>query len=281
MDLARMQDIAGLRAVVPTITKLRALRALYDESPKFTHELRTQHDYVLQPKDDGYRSIHLVYRYNNARVPAYNGLHVELQLRTQLQHAWATAVETVDTFTDQAIKAGRPAQLWGEFFQLASAVFALVEKQPLSALHAHRTEEDIRQRLCDIEQQLNIVDRMKGFSVAANHIHGRGSAEYHLVILNFELRRLTIQPYAADELQKATEDYALAELRTLNGEPIDAVLVAGGGVQQLRRAYPNYFADASMFVQLIERVCRKARRAPPPAPLGRGARATPAKARKP
>ncbi len=48
-----------------------------------------------------------------------------------MQHAWATAVETVDVFENLAIKAGRPTPLWREFFLLASAAFSALEKSPL------------------------------------------------------------------------------------------------------------------------------------------------------
>jgi hypothetical protein len=34
----------------------------------------------------------------------YNDLKIEMQLRSQYQHAWATAVETVGTFIGQALK---------------------------------------------------------------------------------------------------------------------------------------------------------------------------------
>ena len=42
----------------------------------------------------GYRGVHLIYRYNSDRKTEYNTLLIEMQLRSQLQHAWATAVET-------------------------------------------------------------------------------------------------------------------------------------------------------------------------------------------
>lgn len=77
MALDRMQDIAGLRAVLPGVKKLQLLAHSYYDASRFTHELRQVHDYVAAPKPDGYRSIHLVYRYNNPRAPAYEGLHVE------------------------------------------------------------------------------------------------------------------------------------------------------------------------------------------------------------
>ncbi|MBL9198148.1 RelA/SpoT domain-containing protein [Xanthomonas fragariae] len=104
MSLDRMQDIAGLRAVVSSNRRLKALRDAYEHGSKFSHELRNIHDYVATPKEDGYRSVHIVYRYENTKVPQYNGLHVEMQFRTQVQHAWATAVETVDTFLTRQSK---------------------------------------------------------------------------------------------------------------------------------------------------------------------------------
>lgn len=105
MKLARMQDIGGLRAVLSSIEKVRSLEALYRDG-RFPHELSHSKDYIAEPKEDGYRGIHLVFKYKNIRAPDYNGLHIELQLRTQLQHAWATAVETMGTFLGQALKSG-------------------------------------------------------------------------------------------------------------------------------------------------------------------------------
>ena len=111
MRLNQMQDIAGIRAVVTSVARLRKLQESYVNSG-FAHELVNTKDYIDRPKADGYRSVHLIYRYHNRRAVAYENLHVELQLRTQLQHAWATAVETVDAFMGQAIKAGRPTLDW-------------------------------------------------------------------------------------------------------------------------------------------------------------------------
>ena len=55
-------------------------------------------DYVENPKDSGYRSIHYVYKYSS-KADKYNGLKIELQIRTKLQHNWATAVETAGAMT--------------------------------------------------------------------------------------------------------------------------------------------------------------------------------------
>lgn len=79
---------------------------------------------------DGYRRIHLIYRYHNDKVPHYNGLQLELQLRTRLQHAWATAVETMGTFLGLALKSGQGEDQWRSFFEVAGAGIALLENSP-------------------------------------------------------------------------------------------------------------------------------------------------------
>lgn len=260
MKLERMQDIAGLRAVVPRPVHLREIRRLYEQENRLSHVLKGVHDYVARPKEDGYRSIHLVYQYASATAPAYNGLHVELQLRTQLQHAWATAVETVDLFTGQAIKTGDPDPSWARFFKLASAAFSVMERTPVPDEFSDLQSTEIVKLLRQSESKLNVAVRMRGFSVAADRIHQdqRRNAGYHLIVLDTERRTLRIKSYAKDELEPAMDAYAEAERQVSEGAPWDAVLVAGGGVNQLRRTYPNYFLDASMFIDRLERLCRKA-----------------------
>ncbi|MFP3813791.1 hypothetical protein, partial [Bacillus sp. SIMBA_005] len=72
-----------------------------------------------------------------------------------------------------------------------------------------------------------------------------------MVVLDTARHVLNIKPFSADELEAATEAYAKAEVRTASGEPIDAVLVAGGSVEQLRKTYPNYFLDAKVFLDRL------------------------------
>lgn len=44
-----------------------------------------------------------------------------------MQHAWATAVETLGFFKKQSLKSSSGDAKWLVFFQLASAAFARVE----------------------------------------------------------------------------------------------------------------------------------------------------------
>jgi len=52
MRLSRMQDIGGLRAVVSSVAKVRALEAAY-RSARFAHTLTGSKNYIEHPKEDG------------------------------------------------------------------------------------------------------------------------------------------------------------------------------------------------------------------------------------
>src|SRR6266536_5093371 len=104
MQLSQMQDIGGCRAVVSSVRQVNELVNLYKAS-SMKHELIRVTDYIENPSNTGYRSVHLMYRYHSDKNKAsYNGLRIEMQLRSRLQHAWATAVETVGEFIGQALK---------------------------------------------------------------------------------------------------------------------------------------------------------------------------------
>lgn len=98
-----MQDLGGCRAVLPDLNGVYSVAQSFLRA-QHKHKLIRQDDYVLKPKPSGYRGVHLVYSYRSDRTETWNGLAIEIQIRSQLQHAWATAVETVGLFTNQARK---------------------------------------------------------------------------------------------------------------------------------------------------------------------------------
>lgn len=261
MSLDRMQDFGGVRAVVASIEILRILEENYRNS-RFTHELVSCKDYVSNPKPSGYRSIHLVYRYNNNAVSDYNGLFVELQLRTRLQHAWATAVETMGTFLDQALKSSEGHEIWLNYFALCSAAFAHLEETPIHENYAVQSAEEIFDELLSMSEELQVEEKLSGFSVAAKNIYqqNQGGA-YHLITLRFEERRVSIQSFSRDRLEEASAQYAELEIQRAKGAKIHVVLVSAGSLDNLRKAYPSYFLDTKEFILYLKRIKRRRRAA--------------------
>jgi ppGpp synthetase/RelA/SpoT-type nucleotidyltranferase len=70
----RMQDIGGTRVIVGAIDELYELRAMCINPRSKSVTLENEHDYVVQPKPDGYRGIHLVYNYTKETAEAKLGV---------------------------------------------------------------------------------------------------------------------------------------------------------------------------------------------------------------
>lgn len=258
MQLARMQDIGGLRAILGTMRKVRQLEKLYRAS-KLQHELVSSKDYIAEPKADGYRGIHLIYRYRNPKAPFYDGLLLELQLRTRLQHAWATAVETMGTFLGQALKSGQGENQWRSFFAVSGSAIAHLERSPPVPGYEALSRFETFQQVAHSEAQLRVLEKLRGFSVAAEKIiTERGQGSFHLVVLNSADKSVSIRPYGMTRLEQANADYAEVEKQAQSGEPVEAVLVSAGPVEALKKAYPNYFLDTHEFIVQIERVMEEA-----------------------
>ena len=138
MSLKNMQDIGGCRAIVANEKKLRPIVRELRKLPEFKTaggNLRSK-DYISNPKKDGYRSYHLIGRFHEKNSAPRN---IEVQVRTNIQHYWATALEIVDLFTDQALKSNQGDEHWKSFFVNVSKQFHLMESiHFFDTLHQNR-----------------------------------------------------------------------------------------------------------------------------------------------
>jgi ppGpp synthetase/RelA/SpoT-type nucleotidyltranferase len=101
LDLSKMQDIGGVRAVVGSIEEIRRVeRRLTKVRP-----VRGNSDYITSPRESGYRGVHVIVE--------YGGRQIEVQLRTPAMHAWALAVEQQSSRTGSNLKqdGSHPLQL--------------------------------------------------------------------------------------------------------------------------------------------------------------------------
>jgi putative GTP pyrophosphokinase len=255
MSLARMQDIGGLRAVVGSMKQLQALNESY-VGTALTHQLVSQYHYVNHPKPSGYRSIHLVYRYKARKPSPYDGLLLELQLRTRVQHSWATAVETAGTFLQHSLKSSEGPEEWLRFFALASNAFTYLESSPRVPGFEDLSRAETYKRTMQEANRLRIRDMLLGYSTAVREIAPETKhAAFYLVQLNVEATEKTVRitPFSRDQLERANAAYAEAEKQAAGGGS-QVVLVSAGSIESLRRAYPNYFLDTHEFLKYLARV---------------------------
>lgn len=131
LDLSRMQDIGGCRAVVDTIDDLRRLESRVRSG---RIPVVGDADYIAKPRRSGYRGVHVIVEYQDRQI--------EIQLRTRVMHAWALAAENYSQLLDLNLKrdGDHPVQ---KFLQTASQMMALTETKQeipdeLRALHETR-----------------------------------------------------------------------------------------------------------------------------------------------
>lgn len=204
MQLARMQDIGGLRAIVGSVEQVRELENLYARIGGLSHEFKSKKDYIDDPKESGYRGVHIIYRYNNPKKPNYTGLHLEMQFRTRLQHTWATAVETMGTFLNSSLKSSQGPGDWLRFFELAGSSFAILENCPVLEAHKNMSHNEIIKNTLDTADSLDIFNQLNTFSEIAQNLSGIAST-YHVVLLDVDKKFVTVESFARDDLLKASQ----------------------------------------------------------------------------
>ncbi len=261
MKLSQMQDLGGCRAVLITSRRVSELVDIYEKAaaknPRDRSEFVKKYDYIKNPKTDGYRSVHFVYKYrtNAAGLEIYNGLRIEIQLRSRLQHAWATAVETVSTFTGQALKSNIGDEAWKRFFALMGSAVARREGTP-TIPNTPKNMSELKEELRECARQLDVQNRLRIYGDALQGVPGRAAfpdAKYFLLELDLTGKRILVRGYSEELLEKATTDYLAVEKLEKSGTVTDAVLVSVDSMANLRRAYPNYFLDTRVFVDAVNK----------------------------
>ncbi len=249
MKLSQMQDLGGCRAVLTAVSDVEKLYDMYRGDPGLFGEGAIKcYDYIQSPKADGYRGIHVIGRFEARakNTEAWNGQRIEIQLRSQIQHAFATAVETVTTFTREPLKFGAGPEKWRRFFSLTGSAFAIKEQTPL-VIGTPTGREEILVELRDLAKSLNVNRRLKGWTSAMKKIRSRNLTGAIWLLLVLDISGNTISVTGYKDSKKAGQDLAKLE-KTSDLSRLDVVLVWVGSIKYLKKAYPNYFADTRAFL---------------------------------
>ncbi|GJE17353.1 RelA/SpoT domain-containing protein [Methylobacterium marchantiae] len=255
MRMTQMQDIAGCRSVFGKLADVYKLVEIY-KNRQFDHKFRNGKDYIVNPKPDGYRSYHLVYEYVGYGAAApYCGLRVEIQVRTQTQHAWATAVEAVGIFTRQALKSSQGDADWLRFFALMGTAIAAIEQTP-SVPRTPYMKKELLIELAKLADSLAARSMLRAYNTTLNTIGSAKDAKYFIVELDPEESKVTVRRFKAKESSEANRQYTKLESQIQETSRRQVVLVSVTDINALKRAYPNYFLDTALFSRLVEKVLK-------------------------
>ena len=255
MQLGRMDDVAGCRLIFANVEELREFRDAFHKS-RFKHTLKNEkdkYDYIENPKSSGYRGIHDIYAYNVNSVAGRHlkGLLIELQYRTQIQHAWATANELIGFMTVNQPKFQRGDSRYQHAMQLASEIISR-SAESMTSCFPNLENSELVSEFVSIDTQIQLMKMFRGLNAAGKIVEGKKN---YLLIFGEGadgVEVLDVQAY------KSSTD-ALGALFALESEDPgkDIVLVRGDRPDDIRESFKNYFSDAMYFVDLIDEGCEK------------------------
>jgi hypothetical protein len=253
MKLSQMQDLGGCRAIVADVSSVYKLYERFKQfqqvrpSPPWTIKCD---DYIENPKPDGYRGIHIIGRYmprHEKRKP-WGGQRIEIQLRSKLQHAFATAVETVTAFTRLGLKFGGGPENWRRFFALMGSVLANREGTPLIEGTPTNQKELVRE-LRKLAKELRVRPRLRGWTKALKRLPRKDIIEYQWLLIALNVRDNSVEVTGYQDMMEAST--VISAMEKTRNEDVDAVRVWVSSITELKEAYPNYYADTREFIKAM------------------------------
>jgi hypothetical protein len=248
-----MHDIAGCRLIFEDIEGLRNFREGVLSS-RARHELvgdKFRYDYIASPKLSGYRGVHDVYKYEAYSVAGdkWNGLRIELQYRTLVQHAWATAVEISDIVNSTRLKFSDANRDITRLFLLTSEILARAHE----GVPGHCADIDkvvLLDEFLDLEHRIHAVDRLRNLTSTSFNRLARSSRLFILVNFTEGPRAGQSDAIGFSDTRAALDRYNFLE-KEYQGVA-DVVLVGASEQDAVKLAYTNYFSDATMFINLLD-----------------------------
>lgn len=236
MELDRMQDIGGTRAVFNNLDEVKEYIKNIRVIENSTFKIIKENDYISNPKDDGYRSYHIVFECLSDKLKGYK---VELQIRDLKEHYWATAVEILSVISkSNNLKIGKGEEYYKRFFYLSSKI-----------LHNEYDKNEVDE-LKELDKKYKILDTLKGFSLGFSSIDFKIQDLIYVIYMNYNTKEVYTNSFNKKNVEIASLLYKELEKK----DNINAVLVDARDIKTLNEAYPNYFGDSKKFINYIERM---------------------------
>lgn len=251
MQLARMDDVAGCRLIFPDIKALHEFRSKLHHA-KIKHirkNEKSKYDYIESPSDRGYRGIHDIYEHKSKSKkgnPKCDGLLIEIQYRTNVQHAWATAVEVVTEVTENQPKFDRGDRRYIELFRLSSEMLARAIEGIPPRLFPDKSNKELYAEFETLNREIGVMDMLVnlvindwvGDHIEADHIILRASKRE-----GFKLYQFDLELEASSRLLELEKEF-----------PDDNIVLVGArNVEEMKSAFRNYFNDVRDFLNMMVR----------------------------
>lgn len=244
-DLSSMHDIAGCRVICNNLEELRLIRSEFNERRVFHKRISDEKfNYLSNPKSSGYRGIHDVFSHESkmAEMSPWNGLKVEIQYRTQVQHAWATGVEVCDRIFKDRLKFGQGEAQHAYLFELWSEVLAR-HLEGMNSCHCELSDRELVESVMSLDAHARVLDAFGKLS----SFKGKIKSGRNLLLSIGEDQKPRVESFAS--FPKALA--AAESVERLGSSGAFAVAVRGRNTNELRSAFRNYFNDTKELTGLV------------------------------
>ncbi len=255
--VSNMNDIGGCRGIFRNMDDLNLVKkCLIARNPNEKGIcVKDIDDYINEKKqsDCGYRSLHIIYQCSHEKKT----FKIEAQLRTKLQHLWATTVEIVDILEGTKIKTHSHSDdseksekqiFWEELLSIMSDFIA--EAEGIIELPNLQKELYVS-RLKKLNTDLNALQRLTSFKMASEIIDTKVTSTGHvLLIVNSKTLDVLVQKVFPQQ-DHAISAYNDVETFVASIDGLSALLVSTQNLDQLSEAYPNYIGDCASFIEIL------------------------------
>ena len=245
MNLYQMRDIGGVRAICSDIDSVYRLRDKLLELDPNVQVI----DYINNPRSSGYRGIHLVQTFDING----NKMLIEIQLRTYIQHLWATSVETIDALCGTALKSGLDNNKWSAFFNYVSNIFALSEGCNTQQEYLGHTIEDIINSLRIFDSTNHLIDTIRMYAKTSSQIIKNDTLDKdsYLVLSLQDNSSTRVSTFSSEE--QALRKYLHLESHSSHRHA-NIVMVSVNNIKKLQQTYPNYFLNLMDFCDYLNAI---------------------------
>jgi hypothetical protein len=195
------------------------------------------------------------YRGSSMNQRPWNGLRLEIQMRTPLQHSWATAVESASQGLGQGLKFGDGNPRWLRFFALVAGLMAIDEgTAAVPGVPSSRAE--LIAELRPLEAELQALEHFNSWARrrVTSDPTAKNSTQF---LLEADPRQgeLTVRGFGRQSgrtLTQANEALFEAEQQASDDTEKQIVLVGAQTEEQARIAYPSFYGLVGSFIDYLE-----------------------------
>lgn len=241
--LTQLQDIAGCRIIVHKNSDVNNLQDYIVKSieKQSVFSIERMTDYRERGRDDtGYRALHIILKRNK--------LHIELQIRSRIQHYWSESIERTSVIYGHHLKEGEGDKTIIRYFKVLSDAFFDIEGGHEPNIDTRLSIDNLRERC---EFLIKASQNGKNFDSYVNEdiiktlvqkeSSNKGTLNNWILVFDWNQGNFVSWDIVSRIPDEAVASYIEYERQFPVDEGYEVVLVGSSDVATVRQTHSHYF----------------------------------------